>query len=145
MKPSIAARAGRWSARHRKTAILGWIAFVILATLAGGSIGQDNLPEAQLGNGESKRADMIVDAAGYPEETREQVLVQGRGTMRSGDPAVTAAVRDVVARLERIPQVRDLRSPLDAADRASTVSRDGRSVAVTFRLAGKDAQEAVER
>ena len=31
MQPSrnIAARAGRWSARHRKTAVLGWIAFVV--------------------------------------------------------------------------------------------------------------------
>src|SRR5687767_342322 len=29
---NLAARAGRWSARHRKTAILGWIAFVVLAT-----------------------------------------------------------------------------------------------------------------
>ena len=26
-----AARAGRWSARHRKAAILGWVAFVVLA------------------------------------------------------------------------------------------------------------------
>ena len=32
MQPSnLAARAGRWSAQHRKTAILGWIAFVVLA------------------------------------------------------------------------------------------------------------------
>ena len=31
---NLAARAGRWSAQHRKTAILGWIAFVVLATVA---------------------------------------------------------------------------------------------------------------
>ena len=33
MQPSrnIAARAGRWSAQHRKKAIIGWLAFVILA------------------------------------------------------------------------------------------------------------------
>ena len=31
--PNLAARAGRWSAGHRKTAILGWILFVVLATL----------------------------------------------------------------------------------------------------------------
>ena len=67
MNTSIAARAGRWGARHRKAAILGWIAFVVLATLAGGALGQNNLPEAERGNGESKRADMIVDAAGYRE------------------------------------------------------------------------------
>jgi hypothetical protein len=30
MQPNLAARAGRWSAQHRRKAILGWIAFVIL-------------------------------------------------------------------------------------------------------------------
>ena len=35
MKPkNIASRAGRWSAQHRRSAILGWFAFVILATVA---------------------------------------------------------------------------------------------------------------
>ena len=29
---NLAATAGRWSAQHRKTAILGWIVFVVLAT-----------------------------------------------------------------------------------------------------------------
>ena len=33
-----AARAGRWSAQHRKTAIFGWILFVVLATVAGGGV-----------------------------------------------------------------------------------------------------------
>jgi uncharacterized membrane protein YdfJ with MMPL/SSD domain len=36
MQPSnLAARAGRWSAQHRKTAILGWIAFMVLAVAHG--------------------------------------------------------------------------------------------------------------
>jgi hypothetical protein len=30
--PYLAARAGRWSAQYRKTAILGWILFVVLAS-----------------------------------------------------------------------------------------------------------------
>jgi hypothetical protein len=33
---SFAARAGRWSARHRKKAIAGWFLFVILATFVRG-------------------------------------------------------------------------------------------------------------
>ena len=52
---NLAARAGRWSARHRKTAILGWVAFVVLATVLGGRIGQNNLDDSATGNGESKR------------------------------------------------------------------------------------------
>ena len=30
-KRNIAARAGRWSAQHRKKAIFGWLAFVVIA------------------------------------------------------------------------------------------------------------------
>ena len=141
---SLAARAGRWSARHRKAAILGWLLAVILATVAGGSVGQKTVPVSETGNGESRRGDMIVDAADFPERSAEQVLVQGRGGMKASDPAVTAAVRDLVARLRRLAGVSDVRSPLSAADRAATVSRDGRSVAVGFSLAG-DPLEHPER
>ncbi len=147
MTSSLAARAGRWSARHRRTAILGWIAFVVLATLAGGSIGQRDLPDAELGNGESKRGAMIVDAAGFPDQTRERVLVQGRAAaMDQDDPAVLAAVRDVVARLDRLAVVTDVRSPLVPEHRAGTVSRDGRSVVVDFQLRAPEDErvEAVE-
>jgi uncharacterized membrane protein YdfJ with MMPL/SSD domain len=138
MQPrNLAARAGRWSATHRKTAILGWILFVVLATVIGGKIGQKNLEPSAMGNGESKRGDMIVADAGFPETIGERVLIQGKGAIKSGDPAVTAAVSDVVGRLERIDGVRDIESPLNAKDRANTVSEDGRSVVVNFSLPGK--------
>ena len=38
-KGGIAARAGRWSARHRKLAIFGWLAVVIAAFALGGPFG----------------------------------------------------------------------------------------------------------
>src|SRR5689334_16734378 len=80
-----AARAGRWSATHRKAAILGWIAFVVLATVLGGKVGQKDLDASARGSGESKRGDLIVKAAGFPKRAGEQVLVQGRGGARAGD------------------------------------------------------------
>jgi uncharacterized membrane protein YdfJ with MMPL/SSD domain len=141
---SLAARAGRWSAQHRKTAILGWIVFVVLATLAGGSVGQKTLDEAASGNGDSKRGAMIVDAANFPEQSGEQVLVQGKGSTTADDPQVTAAVRDVVQRLERIDGVTDIESPLNAQHRTNTVSKDGRSVVVNFTLPG-DAERTEQR
>src|SRR3954447_1816541 len=124
---NVAARAGRWSAQHRKTAILGWILFVVFAAVVGGTIGQRELDDSASGNGESKRGDMIVAAAGFPKQAGEQVLVQGRGSVKAGDRQVTAAVRDIVGRLQRIDGVRDIKSPLEAGSRAETVSRDGRS------------------
>jgi uncharacterized membrane protein YdfJ with MMPL/SSD domain len=136
---NLAARAGRWSAQHRKAAILGWIAFVVLAVLVGGKIGQNDLDESAAGSGESKRGDMIVAAAGFPEQAGEQVLIQGRGTVEAGDPAVTAAVRDVTGSLRRIDGVTDVERPLHSAD--------GRSVLVRFALSGTDeqAEKLVER
>jgi uncharacterized membrane protein YdfJ with MMPL/SSD domain len=142
---NLAARAGRWSARHRKTAVLGWLVFVVLATVIGGKVGQENLESAKMGNGESKRHDMIVDAAGYPDRIDERVLIQGKGSIEADDPQVTAAVEDVVQRLDRIEGVADVKSPLDAAHRADTVSQDGRSVLVTFTLSGKQETPEDER
>ena len=130
MQPSnLAGRVGRWSAQHRRTAILGWIVFVVVAVLVGGKIGQNDLDESAAGSGESMRGDMIVEVAGFPEQSGEQVLVQGE---RAGDPAVTAAVRDVVSRLERIEGIKEIESPL--------ASKDGRSVLVSFEMRGSDEQ-----
>jgi RND superfamily putative drug exporter len=140
---NLAARAGRWSAQHRKRAVLGWILFVVLATVLGGMVGQKTIDESASGNGESRRGDMIVDAAGFPEEAGEQVLIQGQGSIRARDAAVTAAVQDVVNRLERIDGVTDIESPLNAEDRANTVSRDGRSVVVNYKLPGDE--DAVDK
>jgi RND superfamily putative drug exporter len=130
MQPSnLAARAGRWSAQHRKTAILGWIVIVVLAVVVGGRIGLNALDASASGSGESKRADMMVAAAGFPQRSGEQVLVQGAS---AGDPRVTAAVRDVVTRLKRIEGVSEVQRPL--------ASHDRRSVLVSFALAGSDEQ-----
>ena len=136
MNRNLAARAGRWSAQHRKTAILGWILFVVLATFAGTSVGQKELATADMGNGESKRSMQIMEAADFPETVGEQVLIQGKGSIKSGDPEVTAAVEDTVSRLQRIDGVSAIESPLNEADQANTVSKDGRSVVVNFTLPG---------
>ena len=45
-------------------------------------------------------------------------------------------MQDVVTRLERIDGVSHIESPLVAEHRASTVSQDGRSVVVNFKLPG---------
>jgi RND superfamily putative drug exporter len=137
MQPSnLAARVGRWSAQHRRTAILGWVLFVVLAVVVGGKIGQNDLDESAAGSGESKRGDMIVEAAGFPDRSGEQVLVQGKS---ADDPAVTAAVGDVVSRLERIDGVTKIESPI--------ASKDDRSVLVSFALRGTEeqAEKLVER
>ena len=129
---NLAASAGRWSAQHRKTAIIGWILFIVVATFAGKSLAMKDLPDAEMANGESKRSMQIMESADFPETVGEQVLIQGKGSIKSDDPEVTAAVKDTVQRLERIDGVTDIHSPLNKADRHDTVSKDGRSVVVNF-------------
>src|SRR5262249_8239119 len=71
----IASRAGVWSAQHRKMAIWGWIAFVLIAFMVGGAVGTKTLEHSDGSVGESGRADRtIADAA--PEYAQEMVLVQ---------------------------------------------------------------------
>ena len=133
---NIAAVAGRWSAQHRRTAILGWLGFVLVAFMVGGAVGQRYLTVPEMGNGESGLALRAYDKADFPKASQEQVLLQGRGSVRAGDAAFKAAARDVVARLRATPHVRDLVAP----GVAGTVSRDGRSALVTFRVDGDELQ-----
>jgi uncharacterized membrane protein YdfJ with MMPL/SSD domain len=141
-KQSFAARAGRWSAQHRRKAVLGWLAFVILAVFIGGKVGTNTIPSDQEGlSGDSKRAQQITKDA-YPQTAGEQVLIQSK-TQSPSDPRFRAAVRDVERRLARQPDVRKIESPY-AKGNASQISRDGHSVVVNFEIKG-DAEQAEDK
>src|SRR5947209_19754628 len=55
---NLAARAGAWSARHRKRAIIGWFAFVLIAAVLGGALGTRTVKHE--GSGESGRAATLL-------------------------------------------------------------------------------------
>ena len=57
----IAARAGRWSAQHRKIAIFGWLAFVIAAFMIGSPFGLGTKKVEQTLPGEAGRAQTIQE------------------------------------------------------------------------------------
>jgi uncharacterized membrane protein YdfJ with MMPL/SSD domain len=135
---NLAARAGGWSARHRRKAILGWVAFVVAAFALGSVTGQRQLTDVEMGNGQSKQATAVYQKA-FPFHTGEQVLVQGTGSTRIGDPVMTAAVRDLVRRLAALRTVDNINSPLQPANRTLR-SADGRSLLVTFNIAGDSNQ-----
>src|SRR4051794_2917122 len=139
---NLAARAGFWSAEHRKKAIFGWLALVVLATVVGMGLGTNELKLEDSGNGESRTADRAV-AAGFPKRASEQVLVQGKGAVRVDDPAFQAAVQDTVRRLGAVRYVEEIKSPL-AGGNDGQLSQDGRSGLVTFELRG-DQDQTEER
>ena len=102
-RTNIASRAASWSARHRRAAILGWIAFVVLSLGIGSAIGTQNIADEDQGNGDSRTADRIVADAGFPDDASEQVFIQSRGDLNAGDPEFRAAIRDVESRLAEVP------------------------------------------
>jgi RND superfamily putative drug exporter len=139
---NLAARAGRWSAHHRKKAIFGWLAFVIAAVFIGGSVGTQTLDGDDFGIGESGRADKAIGDH-FPEKGSESVLVQSRDGIRNTSPEFRATVGDVVSRLEITRHVRNVESPYDL-DREGRLSEDGRSALVSFELPGGSPEDKVD-
>ena len=129
---NIAARMGRWSASHWKTAVFGWLAFVVASFVIGNAVGTKYLETSDTNVGEARQADKIVEA-GFPQtndEMGEIVLIQSK-KLNASDPAFRAVVTDVTKTLDAFPQVTKLDSPLENGH-ADLVSKDGHSVMVTF-------------
>jgi hypothetical protein len=91
---NLAARMGRWSAAHRKLAVLSWLAFVLAALVLGGAVGTRTLGDADAQSGEAGRAAKLFAAAGLDGGDSESVLVQSR-TLQASDPEFAATVRGV--------------------------------------------------
>ncbi len=124
---NLAARMGRWSANHWKTATFGWLALVVVAFGIGGQVGTKNIDPNTAGPGQSGRMDRILDA-GFKQPAAENVIVRSR-TVQAGTPAFDAAVQDVAARISRVPAVQHVQSP--------KISKDGHAVLVDFDIRGK--------
>jgi uncharacterized membrane protein YdfJ with MMPL/SSD domain len=138
---NLAARMGRWSADHWKTATFGWLAFVLVAFALGGVAGTETIDPNKPGPGESGRMDRILDA-GFEQPAGESVLIQSR-SLEATDPVFVAAIADVVAGVSSLDAVRNVRSPL-AEGNAGQISESGRAALVEFEIRG-DADEAVDR
>ncbi|MGW1405241.1 MMPL family transporter [Streptomyces sp. NPDC002403] len=131
MRRNLAARIGMWSAHHRRTAILGWLLFVVLATGIGGASGLVEMDDAENGAGDSARAEQILDDAGLGQPAGELVMVSAA---RAGD--WQDAARELSAALGRTGEVADLAAPVP--------SGDGKEALITFDLKG-DAATAPDR
>src|SRR3954451_16060437 len=136
----IAARAGRWSAQHRKTAIFGWLALVIAAFVLGGPFGTGTKTTAQNAAGDSGRAQVISDKA-FPDSTTgagETILVQSK-TLEAQDPQYRAVVRDLEKRIDALPEANKVQSPYQHGGKG-LISPDKHSVLVSFEVPGTAVQ-----
>jgi RND superfamily putative drug exporter len=133
--PPLTERIAGWSARHRKTAVFGWLLLVAAVFAGGHALGAQAGPPAY-DAGQSGRAEQALHRLGLVTPAVEGVLIQARapGTSFAHSPAMRQAARQVATALTALPHAAtDIRSPL--GDRA-LVSADGRSALVTFTVPG---------
>jgi RND superfamily putative drug exporter len=144
MNGNIAARAGRWSAAHWKTVTFAWLAFAVLAVIAGTLVGTNKIKDVDTASGDTKKAEQILATANFKRPATESILVRSR-TATVHDAAFSAAVNDVVDSLRSKLDVRAVRSPLDPAN-AGQISRNGHAALVEFDVKGDiaDAQDKVQ-
>jgi len=130
---------GRWSATHRKAAILGWFGFVLFALVIGLGIPQNKISDVDGFSGESHRAEQALDDAGL-RPTSEAVFVQSKD-LTLDDAEFRATVQDASRRLAKVKYVENIKSPLTGA---AKVTSDRHAALVEFEIAG-DSTETADR
>jgi putative drug exporter of the RND superfamily len=141
----VVERIAGWSARHRKTAVIGWLVLVAAVFVIGGHAGSSQVQSYDPGqSGVAERVLNQLHLSGPP--PAEAVLVQAR----AGEPAFRhdqqqrQAVGELVGALHALPRgsASHIRSPLSSGGRA-LVSADGRSALITFDVTGSNEDQAL--
>src|SRR5439155_13279410 len=86
---NLTGRTGRWSAERPWRAIGLWLAFVLVAVIAGGAVGTMKLHDGDQTVGESARATQTI-AGAFPKHSSENILFRAK-TKVADDPAYRAA------------------------------------------------------
>ena len=134
----IVERVAGWSARHRKTAVFGWLLLVVVAVAVGHQLGTSNVNSYD--PGQAGQAERVLDRPVVQQPDAESVLVQGRsaGQTYASDPEMRQAVREVVAALRALPgSAAGIQSPLTSSGLVSASPGRPGSALVTFNVAGK--------
>ena len=141
-KRNVAASVGGWSARHWKTAVFGWLAFVLASVALSQALGTTFIDETDATVGEAHKAERMIEDAGFTTDAQgeadddlgEMVFVQSK-THTADDAAFRAVVKDVETTLRGLPEATRIQSPLDPGHRDS-ISTDGHSALVRYQPEG---------
>jgi len=142
--PPLVERIAGWSARHRKTVLLGWLLLVAGAVVTGNMLGTKQINSYD--PGQAGQAERVLARPGVIQQATETVLIQARvgGRTVANDPEVLRAAAQVAAALRGLPaSAKDVRYPATPTA-GPLISRDGRSALVTFTVAGNP-NDSVQR
>jgi RND superfamily putative drug exporter len=130
---NLAARMARWSGRHRKVAILGWLG--LMATLFAFSLLSPTkmIVFQTSGPGESGRADEIL-YEDFERPAGESVLVQST-EFNAESPQFQAVVEEVVEAVGSLDEVATVESPYGQGE-TGLISADEASALVPVEFAG---------
>ena len=132
---NIAARMGRWSASHWKTAVFGWLAFVVAAFAIGMVVGTKNLDMEDATTGQSHKANQILKE-GFPQADPQTEIVLIQSSKLSADAAAfRSTVNDTIRTVSGNPAIKNLKSPFDPAN-GDQISKDHQTVMVTWEMKG---------
>ena len=135
-------RVACWSARHRKTAVGVWLAFVAAAFIAGqfatGTAVQQYDP------GQAGRAEQVLTRLGVVTPPSESVLIEARATegrlLSDAAREVRTVTREVDVALTALPGAADnVRAPFTGSAGRGLVAANGTAALVTFDVAGPHA------
>ena len=136
---NLAARMGHWSATHRKKAIWGWFAFVVVSIALGTGIGMNPLDASNAGVRESGRMDRLLDKE-FKTPAGERVIVQS-ATLIATDPEFQAVYRDLLTQIKKHDTVTNFTS---AYEDEGLISSDRHSALLDFEMTG-DPETAKDR
>ena len=136
---NLAARMGRWSASHWKTAVFGWLALVALSVVVSMQVPMTEIKQSDAAVGESAKAARIIEDAGFDKDEKgeesnqlmELVLLQSK-KLTVNDPVFRAAIADTERTLRGFPQVTELMSPRPGQGHPDLVAPDKHAALVQF-------------
>jgi RND superfamily putative drug exporter len=132
-KPAVERVAG-WSARHRKTVVIGWLLLVVAAVFAGHAVKSANVHSYD--PGEAGRAERVLDGPGIVKHDTENVLIKSATGTWSADPQMRAVAQQVVDALRSVPSAAtSILAP--AASGGARISEGGHAALISFTVPGK--------
>ncbi len=129
----LAARMAHWSARHRKTAILGWLGLMISLFAISIALPMKTIVVETAGPGESGWAEEVL-YDDFERPAAESVLVES-SSLTAEDPEFRSTVKEVTSAVATVDSIASVESPY-APDNAGFVSKDQHTALISLEIEG---------